>query len=318
MGNILITGITGFIGSNLVRYLNETSEVNIYGQSRNPERARERFGDGIKDCITDVDSNWLDENNIDAIIHLAGIAHDLKGKYKEEDYQEINVKKTQEIFEKFQASSVSSKFIFLSSVKAVTDTCEGILNETANPDPLTPYGKSKLEAEEIILQNKKSEKKVYVLRPAMVYGPGNKGNLNLLYRFVKSGIPYPLAAFGNMRSFLSVNNLCFVIESIIKQQVPTGTYHLSDGEDLSTNELVDVIGKACDKHVRKLAIPKSMIRCMASAGTFFKLPLNKQSLQKLTESYRVSNRKITTVLDRAMPYKTKDELVNTIRSFNEH
>ncbi|MFC2125945.1 NAD-dependent epimerase/dehydratase family protein [Bacteroidota bacterium] len=317
MSNVLITGITGFIGSNLVKYLNKSSNINVFGQSRDPDRAKEIFGDMIRLCVRDVSSDWLDENNINTIVHLAGIAHDIKGKYKEKDYYHVNFEATRDLYSRFLASSTSSKFIFLSSVKAVADTCEDILDESVEPEPVTPYGKSKLEAEKAILHGIKTGKQAYILRPAMVYGPGNKGNLNLLYRFVKSGLPYPLAAFENKRSFLSVHNLCFIVDSLIMQHVPSGIYHLSDGNDLSTNELVDIIGEAGDKHPNKWSVPKLIIRSIASIGTIFKLPFNKQTLQKLTESYRVSNKRITEVLG-DMPYKTQDELINTIHSIDEH
>src|SRR5690606_1547157 len=108
-------------------------------------------------------------------------------------------------------------FIYMSSVKAAADTVDGILTEEKQPNPKTPYGQSKRKAEEYLLNATLPEgKRVYILRPCMIHGPGNKGNLNLLYKFVQKGIPYPLAAFENRRSFLSIDNLNFVILQLLQ------------------------------------------------------------------------------------------------------
>ena len=90
-------------------------------------------------------------------------------------------------------------------------------------------------------------KQVYILRPCMIHGPGNKGNLNLLYNVVKKGIPWPLGDFDNRRSFTSIDNLCYVIEGLLNQYVPTGIYHMGDDEALSTNELIGIMCEAMGK-----------------------------------------------------------------------
>ncbi|MDP4679990.1 MAG: nucleoside-diphosphate-sugar epimerase, partial [Cyclobacteriaceae bacterium] len=90
-------------------------------------------------------------------------------------------------------------------------------------------------------------KSYYILRPCMIHGPGNKGNLNLLYKLISNGIPYPLAAFENKRSFLSVENLCFVIRELLERDdIPSGIYNVSDDEVLSSNTLIKLIAKASD------------------------------------------------------------------------
>src|SRR5690606_9961467 len=105
---------------------------------------------------------------------------------------------------------------YFSSVKAVADTVEGVLQEDVVGKPLTPYGKSKLEAEQYLLSQVLPEgKRAFIIRPCMIHGPGNKGNLNLLYKVVEKDVPWPLAAFRNQRSFLSIDNLCFLLERMI-------------------------------------------------------------------------------------------------------
>ena len=118
----------------------------------------------------------------------------------------------------------------MSSVKAVADEVVGVLDESVIPSPVTAYGKSKLAAEKYLLSQKPSKgKRVYILRPCMIHGPGNKGNLNLLYNFVKKGIPYPFGSFENKRSFVSIDNLCFVIKELIENKnITSGVYNISD------------------------------------------------------------------------------------------
>jgi nucleoside-diphosphate-sugar epimerase len=152
----------------------------------------------------------------------------------------------------------------------------------------------------------------------MIHGPGNKGNLNLLYGFVQRGIPYPLSAFENRRSFLSVENLCFVTQQLLDAggSIPSGVYNLADDETLSTNDLVSIMEDVTGRHIRKMNINPSFVRSLARVGDFIRFPLNSDRLQKLTESYEVSNRKIKTALglDR-LPLDARTGLAATIRSF---
>src|ERR1700733_11450963 len=98
----------------------------------------------------------------------------------------------------------------------------------------------------------------------MIHGPGNKGNLNLLYKFVKKGIPYPLAGFNNKRSFLSVENLCFVINELINNDcIESGIYNVSDDEALSTNQVVSILAKSLNVNPRLWKISPAIIKFMA-------------------------------------------------------
>lgn len=149
----------------------------------------------------------------------------------------------------------------------------------------------------------------------MIHGSGNKGNLNLLYQFVKRGIPYPLAVFENKRSFLSVDNLCFVIKELLEQEVPSGVYHLADDESLSTNELVQEIATTLHLQPKLWKIPASLLTFAAKVGDRFHLPINTERLSKLTENYLVANGKIKEVLRKELPVKAREGLRKTILSF---
>jgi nucleoside-diphosphate-sugar epimerase len=208
-------------------------------------------------------------------------------------------------------------FITLSSVKAAADKVYGELTEEVEPNPQTHYGKSKLLAEQYILaQTIPTGKRVYIIRPCMIHGPGNKGNLNLLYNLVNRNLPWPLAAFNNRRSFCSIENLCFVINELIRREdIPSGVYNMADDEALSTNDLIRCMAESLGRQPKLLQIPTNFMRTLARFGDLLKLPLNSERLQKLTESYVVSNQKIRNAIGKPLPSATKEGLMKTFYSF---
>ena len=306
---ILITGIHGFVGSNIVKAMGRNHE--IYGLDI---VAPEKEGVVKTFSWNDLDANKIPQ--VDAVIHLAGKAHDLKKTSGPEIYFKINTGLTQKIYDWFLQSS-AGQFIFFSSVKAAADFVPGdILTEDIVPNPVGPYGESKIKAEEYILSHPASDKQVYILRPCMIHGPGNKGNLNLLYGVVKKGVPWPLGAFENHRCFTSIDNLCFVIKELLVKEVESGIYNMCDDEALSTNGLITVICKALGKKARIWYLPKGLMNGMAKVGDGLHLPLNSERLTKLTEDYVVSNAKIKKALGiDKMPIRAEEGLTQTIKSF---
>lgn len=313
--NILITGINGFVGSNLVNALCKKHVV--YGLDIvAPQK------DGVIKTFSWED---MEENSLpamDVVIHLAGKAHDTKNQSVAQTYFDINTGLTQKVFDYFLSSS-ASKFIFFSSVKAAADSVTGdVLTEEVVPAPKGPYGESKIAAEKYIQENfdldTPQEKQVYILRPCMIHGPGNKGNLNLLYNVVRKGVPWPLGEFDNRRSFTSVENLSFVINGLVSKNVLSGIYHMGDDEALSTNELIEVMCESLGKKARIWHLPKGLMTRLAALGSMFKLPLNTERLRKLTENYVVSNSKIKNALAiERMPVSAKEGLIRTIKSFKD-
>lgn len=295
--NVVISGATGFVGKNLVRYLHDI-------QPR---------------ILTRDELNKADEGFFvaaDGIIHLAGKAHDLKKVSDPQEYYEVNFELTRKLYDTFLKSD-AKKFIFISSVKAAADSVHRILTEDTNPNPRTDYGKSKLMAEQYIQNQPLPEgKSYYILRPCMIHGPGNKGNLNLLYQFVKKGIPYPLAGFENKRSFLSVENLCFIIKELIERDdVASGMYQVADDEPLSTNEVVSTLSASVNKKPKLWKISPDLIIATAKLGDKLHLPLTTERLNKLTESYIVSNQKIKQAIGKELPLTSRKGLEVTAASF---
>ncbi|MFV5685810.1 NAD-dependent epimerase/dehydratase family protein [Flavobacterium sp. GB2R13] len=296
--DIIITGSTGFVGTNLQNYLKTSHE--------------------IRPLSVRYFSHQQIDLETDAIIHLAGKAHDLKNVSNPTDYYEANFELTKQLFDSFLQSR-ASVFIFMSTVKAVADEVKGILTEDEMPNPKTHYGIAKQQAEQYILsQELPSGKRVYILRPCMIHGPENKGNLNLLYQIVSKGLPWPLGDFQNKRSFLSVENLCFVIQELIgNDKIPSGVYQVSDDKSLSTNELIQLIGSSLGKKYWIFNIPSSWIKGAAKLGDSLHLPLNSERLQKLTEDYVVSNQKIIKAIGKPLPIDSKEGLLKTFQSFKK-
>lgn len=306
---ILITGVHGFVGSNLVKAL--AKEHLIYGLD---------IISPIKDGVRFTFSwDYLDKPDeipeVDAIIHLAGKAHDTKNEAAADVYFKVNTELTKKIYD-FFLKSKAKKFIFFSTAKAAADKVDGVLTEDVIPSPVGPYGESKIAAEKYIQEHLVSEKQVYILRPCMIHGPGNKGNLNLLYGVVKKGIPWPLGAFENRRTFTSIENLNFVIEGLLTKDVPTGIYNMGDDEALSTNELIEEICKSLGKKAHIWKLPKGLMNGVAKIGGALHLPLDPERLRKLTENYISSNEKIKKALGvEKMPVDARKGLKVTLESF---
>lgn len=299
---VFITGINGFVGRNLQPYL--AKDFDVQGISRKGKL------DGLTYKMF-LEENWP----YDAIIHLAGKAHDLQATSNDTEYYDVNYELTRQLYDQFLQSK-AEKFIYISSVKAVADTVEGILTEDALPNPITAYGKSKLMAENYILANLPADKQVYILRPCMIHGPGNKGNLNLLHSIVTKGIPYPLGAFKNDRSFLSIENLCFVIkELLVQNNIASGVYQVADDVSLSTNKVIELMGDSLGTKSRIWNIPCAWVVMAARLGNHLRLPLNSHRLQKLTESYVVGNAKIKMAIGKPLPVHTEEGLLKTFGSF---
>ena len=254
---ILMTGSHGFVGTNLVELLSSDHEI---------IRWDVRSDEALPDC--------------DAVIHLAGKAHDTKNVSREEAYYEVNTGLTKKIFDAF-LKSAAKKFIFFSSIKAL--------------DGDTAYAKSKKAAEEYICGKFRDEclefrdKKVFILRPCMIHGKGVKGNLPLLFNFVKRGLPWPLAAFENQRSYASMGNVTYIVDRLLCSDVEFGVYNICDDEPISTNALIRLMSECLGMKGRLLRVPKGLIKIGARVGDYLHLPLNTERLGKLTENYVIDN-----------------------------
>lgn len=278
-----MTGSHGFVGTNLVEALSSEHEI---------IRWDVKSDDELPDC--------------EAVIHLAGKAHDTKNVSREDAYYEVNTELTKKIFDVF-LKSAAKMFIFFSTIKA--------------QDGDTAYAKSKKAAEEYICGKFRdeclefSDKKVCILRPCMIHGKGVKGNLPLLFKFVKRGLPWPLAAFENQRSYASMGNVSFVVSELLRKDVESGTYNICDDEPISTNALIRLMSECLGMKGRLFRVPKGLIKFGARVGDYLHLPLNTERLGKLTDDYVVDNSGIKRALGiSSMPIKAMDGMRVTIEN----
>ena len=284
---ILITGAYGFVGTNLCRYLVEKGHECHALDLPDARRAEVPYASFY---------SWDDLAKlpeVDAVVHLAGKAHDLKKVSSPQSYFDVNVGLTQKIFTAMEGKT--RRFIYFSSIKAV--------------DGDTPYAQSKREAERWL------DGRAIVLEPAMIHGPGNKGNLNLLVKVVKKGIPWPLAAFENKRSFTSIENICAAVEAL-SERGENGTYPICDDKPVSTNRLIELIAEAYGKRARLWRMPRWIMRMVASVGSVLHLPLNRERLGKLTENSMVDNSALRAALGWSeMPVGAEEGLKATLAEF---
>ncbi len=315
MGHVLITGAFGFVGANLSAYLAERGRgvwaLDVVGASPASGGAYARL-------FTWDDLGRVPWGEIDAVVHLAGKAHDTQRTVDAQSYFDINAGLTDRIVRRIvdAAPPRPIRFILFSSVKACADAVDGVLTEDAVPAPQTPYGKSKLEAERIVREAAAARPEALcgvILRPCMIHGPGNKGNLNLLYTLVRKGAPWPLGAFDNQRSFASIGNVCAVVDGLLTGNAVSGIYQVADDETLSTNELITLMAETLGKPARIWSVPAGWMRRAARIGDALRLPLNSERLRKLTESYVVSNQKIKSALGwKSMPVATRAAMKLTL------
>jgi nucleoside-diphosphate-sugar epimerase len=285
------TGLSGFIGKELSIYLSNN------------------FIDISKIERKNIYNNKFFIEKCDCVIHLAGKAHDTKKYTSLGDYQESNFNLTKLLFEKFLTSK-SKTFIYLSSIKVVDDEIKEVITENSKLNPKTSYGLSKLNAEKYLLDriNNKTNKTIIILRPTLVIGKNNKGNLEILSKYLSYGIPWPLGKYNNKRSLCSIFNLCYVIKKIIEaDKINSGVYNVCDDYPIKIKDLVKEISTTLNKKSKIINVPKFIINVIANLGDFISLKFNSESLRKISEDLIVSNEKLKSALKlKKLPYNSID------------
>jgi nucleoside-diphosphate-sugar epimerase len=300
MKNILVTGVNGFVGSHLFNpalmpnsYLRGISRQNLF-LPQNSNLATIRI-DNI-----DAETNWSEAlDAVDVVIHLAARAHMLNdaAKNPEVEFDRTNHQGTANLVRQAITANVKH-FIFISSIGAMTTLSDRTLNETTPCHPDTPYGRSKLKAEEALISlASRSAMTWTILRPTLVYGPGNPGNMERLLKLVKRRLPLPLGAIDNRRSFIYVENLVdAIVQCIDHPKAINQTFILSDGIDLSTPQLIRRLASCLDYPTPLLPFPPLLMKV---AG---KLTGKSDTVSRLLGSLAVDSSKIRQTLNWQPPY----------------
>ncbi len=262
---VLVTGATGFVGHALVPLL-QRSNLRVLAASRSDSKPIPAGATRVRLSAVHTDDVIRDRlTGVSSVVHLAARVHVLKDTASDpvSAYREANVDATLALARAARERGVQ-RFVFVSSVKVFGE--QGHFRETDRPLPVDPYGQSKLEAELRLRQfGDTSGMDVVIVRPPLVYGPGVKANFAALMRLVARGVPLPLGAVKNRRSYLAVDNLADAIRAILMHATPINdTFTITDGVDLSTAELVGQLAAAMGRRVVLIPVPPAMLLAAAT------------------------------------------------------
>ena len=252
----------------------------------------------------------------DTWVHLVGINKSIQDPTADL-FERINFGKTKEAYDCFLESK-GQKFIFLSSIKSsVEASTDDVLKESSPQHPISAYGKSKLKAEQYLLDHQHPAQQTLILQPTLIHGPENYGNLRFLFQLVRKGLPFPFAGARNKRSFLSIGNLNFVIAKLITQPVASGRYLVADSDPLSTVEVISIAEEILGKRISKWALNEKSINLVARMFSKVGITALGQVVDKLCGSMVVSNAKILDAIQSELPISSKQGLAATFQSMRE-
>ena len=312
---ILMTGATGFIGRHLLPALHKQNLQLILAIRRHPINELSHNHKIINVGEINETINWLDKlKRVDTVIHLAARAHQLNDQSinPEAEFLRINCEGTKNLAKQAIAAGVKH-FIFISSIGAMATLSDTIISEESPCQPDTPYGRSKLNAETALVELcRKTQMNWTILRPTLVYGPNNPGNMERLFALVTKKLPLPLGSIVNSRSLLYVGNLVdAIIKCIEDDRAKNQTFIVSDGEDLSTSELIFRMGNAMGKRPLLLPFPPLLLRLAA------KIIKKEEVADRLLGSLQVDSSKIRQMLDWKPPYTVDQGLQATADCFKQ-
>lgn len=293
---ILVTGANGFVGRFLcTALLDRGHEV----------RAAVRDNDAIVASISELepvgdineDTDWREALvGVDIVIHLAARVHIMSDTVTDslEEFRRVNVRGTLNLASQAVVKGVR-RFIFVSSIKVNGETSVLGRPFTAEdrPAPLDSYSVSKMEAEYGLREiEHQTDMEVVIVRPPLIYGPGVKANFATMMRWIRLGVPLPFGAIHNKRSLVSLDNLVDLLMRCVTHPGAAGqTFLVSDGEDVSTTELLFRMGQALDRSVCLIPVPVYWLKLMAA------LVGRKDIAQRLCESLQVDITKTKRMLD---------------------
>lgn len=269
---VLVTGATGFVG----RYLCQefiAQGYHVRGTYRRSSPILEELPDVEWIRITDIGPNTIWSESLDSVqyvVHLAALAHQVgkKGKGRFDEFMRVNAEGTRRLAEQCKFARTVQRLIYVSSIGAVRSLSAQRITEATPCQPDTDYGKSKLAGEVAIQEVLREDKPDWcVLRPTLVYGPGNPGNLARLLKLVNTGLPLPLASINNKRSFIFVGNLVDAIAAVLTHPAASRRiFIVSDGQDVSTPELVHILADRAGFPARLVPLPISVLRLIGKVG----------------------------------------------------
>lgn len=329
MSLVLVTGATGFIGSHLCPFLLKQGYHvrGTFRQEPTDNLAPEIEWIKIGDIGPGTDwSRALD--GVRYVIHLAALAHQigLRGHGQRDEFMRVNADGTRRLAESISAAPTVARLVVVSSIGAVKSFSSEVLTAATPCEPDTDYGFSKRAAElavEEVLQKTRAD--WCIIRPTLVYGPGNPGNMARLLKLIKRGVPLPFAAIANQRSFTFVGNLLDVIERCLSHPgASRSIFMVSDGEDLSTPELMRRLARYADKSLLMFPMPKTFLSGLGKVGdllsSLVKRPigLDSYSIDRLVGSLSVDISSLRQAIGWQAPFTVDEGLAQTLRPNGMH
>lgn len=315
---IILTGATGFVGGAILNRLQREQKYPVTAVVRGGSALQVSAVPVIRINTFDGDTQWQNHlESADVIIHSAARVHVMND--VESDplaaFRKINVEGTLNLARQAAASGVR-RFIFVSSIKVNGEGTQSGEAYTADdvPAPADPYGISKMEAEQGLLQlATQTGMEVVIVRPVLVYGPGVKANFQSMMRWLSKGVPLPFGAIHNRRSLVALDNLVDLLLTCITHPAAANqTFLVSDGDDLSTTALLSKMARALQKPARLIPVPSWMLKTGAAL-------LGKKALsQRLCGSLQVDISKTRTLLGWTPPVSVDQALMATALHFKEH
>ena len=306
---ILITGIHSAAGAFLVEKLSPYHTV--YGMDHTSDAMA-----GVRDVFVCTEFPKLPE--VDAVIHLAGKDADTIDWSRSLEYMENNVGLTRCIFEWFKTSN-AQQFYYMSSIKVIGNRTDGIkLTEDLEPMPFGPLGESKYMVEQYLLGTWMLDKQVYVLRTAFLHGRGLLCNDNSerIFRWVDKGLPYVFGSFECRRSFTSLDNLHFVLDTMLTKELPGGVYHVTDDGSMTPKEYISLAGRILGKKVRIWKLGRGIFKPIAWISEVFNGYFNSFEYKKLSLNLVADNGKLKQALGiKAMPFPLEEGLAKSIGEY---
>ena len=311
IGRVLVTGATGFVGHTLGKRM-VLNGWHVRGTVRSVEQVA-KLPAGIEVVPVKsigVETNWSDAlAGVNTVVHLAARVHVMKetSACPLQEFRTVNVAGTEQLARMAEKAGVR-RFVFLSSVGVNGNRTHGQpFTEVDKPCPYSPYTQSKFEAEQVLLRiTSETGMEVVIIRPPLVYGTGNPGNFLQLLNVIAKGWPLPFASIKNLRSFIFVENLVDAIVTCINHpKAAVQTYLVSDGEDISTPELIRKVSAALGRPARLFPFPPSLMRFTG------KLLGKSDAVERLVGSLTIDSSKIQRELGWKPPYTMEQGLKET-------
>lgn len=323
MNRVLVTGATGFVGRSLCPLLVERGYMVRATARREPPAAfpAQVEWHGVGEIGPETDWGAALEG-VDFVIHLAALAHQIAQDRTEEDYRRVNTAGTARLAEAVRQAGSVRRLVFVSSIGAVCTLASAPVSEKTPCYPDTRYGRSK-HAAELALQERLAGGRPdwCILRPTLVYGADNPGNMLRLLRLLRTGWPLPFGAIQNSRSFVYVGNLTDALEKCLQHPgASRRVFHVADGPPFSTPGLLRLLGQASGRRVRLLPVPSWVLRGLGVAGDAAGSMLGRSvgidtySVERLTGSLEVDSSAIRAAIGWQPPYTPERGFQETFRT----